>query len=155
MDHIFEFGFSVFTDNANISLLRFLSKYEKAEKKGFENISARDVMELGFETMFMAQVFEKELSKLNVSGPEKLALKIVRKYKKREFVDPIDKNYIMFTIWRNDEGFLKYTLEDIKKQNYELENGFEKADSYLVPAIEVLPYLKQIFLKIAMDKNLF
>ncbi|MBA2861853.1 hypothetical protein [Methanococcus maripaludis] len=154
MDNIFELGFSVFTDNAHTSLLRYLLKYEKAEKKGFENISPRDVMELGFETMFMSQVFEKELSKLEVSGPEKLALNIVRKYKHREFVHPIEKNYLVFTIWRNNEGFLRYTLDNIKKP-HNVENGFEKADCYLVPALDVLPHLRQIFLKIAIDKNIF
>ncbi|BAP62992.1 hypothetical protein [Methanococcus maripaludis] len=66
MENIFEFGFSVFTGNAYTSLLRYLSKYEKAEKKGFENITPRDAMEIGFETMFMSQIFGKELSKMEV-----------------------------------------------------------------------------------------
>ncbi|WP_459202468.1 hypothetical protein [Methanococcus sp. CF] len=155
MDNIFEFGFSVFTDNANTSLLRYLSKYEKAEKRGFENITPRDAMEIGFETMFIAQVFGKELSKMELEGPEKLALDIVLNYKHRKLVEPIEQNYMMFTIWRNEAGFLRYALEEIKNQPIEFEEGFEKADCYMVPSVSVLPYLKNIFLKIADNNKLF
>jgi hypothetical protein len=154
MENIFEFGFSVFTGNAYTSLLRYLSKYEKAEKKGFENITPRDAMEIGFETMFMSQIFGKELSKMEVEGPEKLALNIVMKYKHRELVEPLEKNYLMFSIWRNKDGFLKYILDEIRKENSTIEEGFEKVDCYLVPSLKVLPYLKQIFLKIAHENNI-
>ena len=73
-------------------------------------------MEIGFETMFMAQIFGKELSKMELEGPEKLALNIVMKYKHREVIEPVEKNYLMFTIWRNREGFLNILSMKLKRK---------------------------------------
>ncbi|ABR55513.1 conserved hypothetical protein [Methanococcus vannielii SB] len=154
MEQLFEFNFSVLTDNSNNSILRCLSKYEKVEKIGFQNISPRDVMELFYETMFIMQIFKKELSELKFEGFEKWALDIIEKFKDRDYVSPIDKNYQIFTIWKNREGFLKYTLEDVNLQLETIE-GFEKSDSYLFPSTKIFPHIKNVLLKVIEINGLF
>jgi len=147
------FKFSENEDNAYVCLKNCLSMYEEAEKRGFQNISPREGMELGYDTMFVFLIFAKEISELELTENEKIAVDICLKFKFREYLDPIEKYYRLFTIWKNDNGDLKYTLEDVNDKSKTRDKTFEKADSQLVPSEMTFFYTRPVIQKLVNRFN--
>jgi len=142
------FKFSDNEDNAYVCLKNCLSMYEEAERRGFQNISPREGMELGYTTMFVFLIFSKEILELELTEDEKIAVDICLKFKFKEYVDPIEKYYRLFTIWKNDDGNLIYTLEHVNNRSNIKDKTYEKADAQLVPSEMTFFYTRPVVQKL-------
>jgi len=152
------FKFSENGDNAYVCLKNCMLMYQEAEKRGFQNISPREGMELGYDTMFVFLIFAKEILELELTEEEKIAVEITLKFKYREYIDPIEKYYRLLTIWKNDNGDLMYTLEDVNDRSKTHDKTYEKADSQLVPSEKTFFHTRTVLQKLVnrfIDKITF
>lgn len=155
MDECYELFDDCYSSARNTSsvILKYLIKYTEFEKKGIKNIEPYDYAKLACQTMFLYRLLEKEISLLNLTSEEKNAVMVMRRYKQMEISDPSPKNYVKFSLWKNQEGILKYKISDYR-EDLKDDEIWEKLYAYLIPHPEIMQVIKEIFLKAALSNNL-
>ncbi|WP_048059165.1 DUF3012 domain-containing protein [Methanococcus vannielii] len=141
----------------NISISSAISKYilklRDYEKNEWNLNDPYEYAKFCIHTMFIIRMIEKEINVSNLTKKEKETLEIVKKYKFRELVEPYEKNYVRFSVWKNREGTLLYKLSDYRQKLPE-ENSWEQVYSYFVIHPKKFPEIKSIVLKTVKEKNL-
>jgi len=135
------------------TILNYLSKLLDYEKKEWLVNDPYEYAKFCIHTMFVIRMLEKDIDQIDLTQKERSIVEMIKKYKFKELVEPYEKNYVRFSVWKNRNGTLVYKLSDYR-QKVVCEPSWEQVYSYLVLHPQIFPEIKKILLKTAEEKNL-
>ena len=86
------------------TILNYLSKLLDYEKKEWLVNDPYEYAKFCIHTMFVIRMLEKDIDQIELSQKERNIVEMIKKYKFKELVEPYEKNYVRFSVWKNRNG---------------------------------------------------